>query len=117
LAANNVERWRSEMFELSFWLALIIGWIKYGNIGPENRQDFTVIGPAVKLAARMETLAAEIRSEYRDFGSFEKPTRNEYLICGTPYRKRIFETGFYIFCFGYRLDRGGQIVHFPTVFC
>ena len=36
-----------------YTLALHAGEILYGNIGGENRLDFTVIGPAVNLAARL----------------------------------------------------------------
>tara|TARA_Y100000588_G_scaffold12783_1_gene13867 strand:+ start:760 stop:1086 length:327 start_codon:yes stop_codon:yes gene_type:complete len=82
LAANNVERWRREMFELSFWLALIIGWIKYGNIGPENRLDFTGIGPAVKLAERMEAVAAELGREIVNSEDFINPLETDTVFLG-----------------------------------
>jgi adenylate cyclase len=38
-------------------LALHIGELLYGNIGAANRLDFTCIGPAVNMAARLEGLA------------------------------------------------------------
>ena len=41
-------------------LALHIGELLYGNIGAANRLDFTVIGPDVNLAARLEALAARL---------------------------------------------------------
>jgi len=41
-------------------LALHIGELLYGNIGAANRLDFTSIGPAVNLAARLEALAARL---------------------------------------------------------
>ena len=37
-------------------LALHLGEVLYGNVGAVNRLDFTVIGPAVNEAARIETL-------------------------------------------------------------
>jgi adenylate cyclase len=43
-----------------FGLALHLGRVLYGNIGSANRLDFTCIGPAVNLAARIEKLAGEI---------------------------------------------------------
>jgi adenylate cyclase len=39
---------------LRFGLALHLGEVLYGNIGGGNRLDFTCIGPAVNLAARLE---------------------------------------------------------------
>lgn len=43
-----------------FGLALHVGEVMYGNIGGGNRLDFTCIGPAVNLAARLEKVAAKL---------------------------------------------------------
>jgi adenylate cyclase len=43
-----------------FGLALHVGQVMYGNIGGGNRLDFTCIGPAVNLAARLEKRAASL---------------------------------------------------------
>src|SRR5207253_6024115 len=43
-----------------FGLALHVGQVMYGNIGGGNRRDFTCIGPAVNLAARLEKVAAQM---------------------------------------------------------
>ncbi|QWG22229.1 adenylate/guanylate cyclase domain-containing protein [Bradyrhizobium sediminis] len=48
-----VERFR-------FGVALHVGRILYGNIGGGNRLDFTCIGPAVNLAARLEKIAGKL---------------------------------------------------------
>jgi len=45
---------------LRFGLALHIGELLYGNIGGGNRLDFTSIGPAINLAARLEKVSAEL---------------------------------------------------------
>src|SRR5262249_38585597 len=45
---------------LRFGLALHLGRILYGNIGGGNRLDFTCIGPAVNLAARLEKIAGRL---------------------------------------------------------
>src|SRR5204863_6252281 len=41
-----------------FGVALHVGRILFGNIGGGNRLDFTCIGPAVNLAARLEKIAS-----------------------------------------------------------
>lgn len=43
-----------------FGLALHIGEVMFGNIGASRRLDFTVIGPAVNYAARLEKLCSEL---------------------------------------------------------
>jgi adenylate cyclase len=45
---------------IRFGLALHIGQVMFGNIGASARLDFTVIGPAVNYAARLEKLSAAI---------------------------------------------------------
>jgi adenylate cyclase len=50
---ETVERFR-------FGVALHVGRVLYGNIGGGNRLDFTCIGPAVNLAARMEKIAGRL---------------------------------------------------------
>jgi adenylate cyclase len=50
---DAVERFR-------FGVALHVGRILFGNIGGGNRLDFTCIGPAVNLAARLEKIAGRL---------------------------------------------------------
>ena len=45
---------------LRFGLALHVGEVLYGNIGAAGRLDFTCIGPAVNLAARLEKIVAKL---------------------------------------------------------
>ncbi len=42
-------------------IALHAGEVMYGNVGAAGRLDFTVIGPAVNLAARLERLARDVK--------------------------------------------------------
>jgi len=44
---------------LDMAIALHRGPVFFGNIGSKDRLDFTVIGPAVNLAARVEPLSKE----------------------------------------------------------
>jgi adenylate cyclase len=53
-SGNAVERFR-------FGVALHIGCILFGNIGGMSRLDFTCIGPAVNLAARLEKIAGQLK--------------------------------------------------------
>lgn len=46
--------------ELRCAVALHLGEVSYGNIGAPDRLDFTVIGPAVNHAVRLEQLAARL---------------------------------------------------------
>ncbi|MFT4960763.1 MAG: adenylate cyclase [Paracoccaceae bacterium] len=53
LRKRNIRRKAEELPFTDFTLALHLGEILYGNIGSETRLDFTVIGPAVNLTARI----------------------------------------------------------------
>jgi len=41
-------------------VGLHVGEVMYGNVGSESRHDFTVMGPAVNLAARLEILCKRL---------------------------------------------------------
>ena len=43
-----------------FGIALHLGEVEYGNMGGEKRLDFTCIGPAINLAARLEKLTGKV---------------------------------------------------------
>ena len=58
--ARNTERQAAGLPIIECGLALHMGEVHYGNIGAPDRLDFTVIGPAVNHAARLETLAAQL---------------------------------------------------------
>jgi adenylate cyclase len=60
---DAVERFR-------FGVALHVGKILYGNIGGGNRLDFTCIGPAVNLAARLEKIAGKLHRTVVASGAF-----------------------------------------------
>lgn len=53
IRALNTERAAAGLPTTGFTLALHAGEILYGNIGAENRLDFTVIGPTVNLTSRI----------------------------------------------------------------
>ena len=58
--AVNAERRAQGLAPLAFGLALHFGEVAYGNVGAPRRLDFTVIGPAVNRASRLQELAKRL---------------------------------------------------------
>lgn len=56
MAALNADRTSRGEVALHFGIALHLGEVMYGNIGAPDRLDFTVIGPAINEAARLEAM-------------------------------------------------------------
>jgi adenylate cyclase len=60
LAAVNRRRREQDNPELRTGIGLHLGEVIYGNVGAADRLDFTVIGPAVNLASRIEGLTKRL---------------------------------------------------------
>ncbi|MBX9819747.1 adenylate/guanylate cyclase domain-containing protein [Afipia birgiae] len=60
VAAMSYAYERETLNDFRFGLALHVGKVLYGNIGGGDRLDFTCIGPAVNLAARIEKIAGRL---------------------------------------------------------
>jgi adenylate cyclase len=60
LAGENQRRYAASLPRIDYGLALHICDVMYGNIGSDTRLDFTVIGPAVNLTARIESLCRQL---------------------------------------------------------
>ena len=60
LATENLRRKESGLSQIDYGLALHLGDVLYGNIGSDTRLDFTVIGPAVNLTARIESMCRQL---------------------------------------------------------
>ncbi len=60
LDALNGERAAAGEAPIRCGMALHVGDVLYGNIGSESRLDFTVLGPAVNLASRIEKLCGAL---------------------------------------------------------
>jgi adenylate cyclase len=56
----NAGRGEHGLPELRFNVGLHVGDVVFGNIGAADRLDFTAIGPAVNVTARLEALAARL---------------------------------------------------------
>jgi adenylate cyclase len=60
LVEENLRRESANLPRIDYGLALHVGDVLYGNIGSETRLDFTVIGPAVNLTARIESMCRQL---------------------------------------------------------
>ena len=60
LGEMNQARRKTGEPPIAVGIGLHVGDVMYGNIGAADRLDFTVIGPAVNLAARIESLCREL---------------------------------------------------------
>ena len=81
-----VERFR-------FGVALHVGKVLYGNIGGGNRLDFTCIGPAVNLAARLEKIAGRLHRTVVASGAFASNLRRRLDRSGRVSDRGLFEGG------------------------
>ncbi len=70
MAVRNLERAARGAQQINFGPALHLGEVTYGNIGAKDRLDFTVIGPAVNHAARLEKLASKLGKSVVTSASF-----------------------------------------------
>jgi adenylate cyclase len=68
--------------DLRFGLALHLGTVSFGNIGGGDRLDFTCIGPAVNLAARIEKLAGPLGRTILASQEFARHCGREFAAIG-----------------------------------
>lgn len=81
---------------IRFGLALHAGVVAYGNIGGASRLDFTAIGPAVNLAARLEGLTSKLGRRLvlsgllAPYAGIPLEDLGEFELKGVPEKQRVF---------------------------
>jgi adenylate cyclase len=68
--------------DLRFGLALHVGEALYGNIGAGVRLDFTCIGPAVNMAARLEKIASRLGRTVVASAAFARDLSEDFVALG-----------------------------------
>jgi adenylate cyclase len=82
LDAVNAARCERGQPEIGVGLGLHTGAVMYGNIGAPERLDFTVIGPAVNLTARIEDLCRPLGRRLLASERFASPCGSELVSLG-----------------------------------
>jgi adenylate cyclase len=67
---------------LEVGIALHVGEVMYGNVGTDERLDFTVIGRAVNEAARLQGLTKQLGHPVLASASFVEPIRDRFVFVG-----------------------------------
>ncbi len=67
---------------IGFGVALHVGDVVFGNVGSENRLDFTVIGRDVNLVSRLQDLSARLRQTLILSDAFVSHSRREFIDLG-----------------------------------
>lgn len=76
MAALNERNKATSRAPLNYGIGVHVGDVMYGNIGSTSRLDFTVIGPAVNMASRLEALTKKLGRTVllsRDFAELVEP--------------------------------------------
>ena len=84
---------------MEFVVGLHVGEVAYGNIGGRRRLDFTVLGPAVNYASRLQDLAKSLSRGILLSREFSRLISNpvvdlgDHSLRGIGDAERIFELG------------------------
>jgi adenylate cyclase len=70
MRAINAKRSAANQLTTSAYVGLHVGEVFYGNIGSEDRLDFTVVGPAVNEVSRIASMCNSVEREFLASSSF-----------------------------------------------
>jgi len=96
LAEENRRRQGLNLPRIEYGLALHVGDVIYGNIGSDTRLDFTVIGPAVNLTARIESMCRQLgrplllSSDFVKAGAINAESLGAFSLKGVAAEQEIF---------------------------
>jgi adenylate cyclase len=65
---------------LNYGTGVHVGDVMYGNIGSQTRLDFTVIGPAVNMASRLEALTKQLGKPVLLSGAFADFVKSDFTL-------------------------------------
>jgi adenylate cyclase len=78
MAALNERNRETGSEPLNFGIGVHVGDVMYGNIGSRARLDFTVIGPAVNMASRLEALTKQVGRPVLLSRAFADPVKGDF---------------------------------------
>ena len=81
-AMQDISALNSAGQPLEVGIALHVGEVMYGNVGTDERLDFTVIGRAVNEAARLQGLTKQLGHPVLASASFVEPIRERFDFVG-----------------------------------
>jgi adenylate cyclase len=96
IGAANEARAAGGLDPVRFGIGLHVGLVTFGNVGTEDRLDFTVIGPAVNRAARLESLTKELgvpvlaSAEFREATTQPLVPMGKHTLRGVPEPVEVF---------------------------
>jgi len=96
IEAENLLRATAAAPQIHYGLALHVGDVMYGNIGGDARLDFTVIGPAVNLTARIESMCKNLQrspllsGEFAQASGVRAELLGEFALKGVGARQPIY---------------------------
>jgi adenylate cyclase len=85
----NRRRRREDKPPLDCGIGLHVGDAMYGNVGTHDRLDFTVIGPAVNLCARLESLTGKLGEPIVCSAEFAENSRDPMRCVGSHALKNV----------------------------